>query len=79
MIARIIITIFTAGWTLPAWLGVSAYFSYLEAEIAQPLRGKEEINSFPHFGFMDQCATAAFIWLATVFAFWAWKLSGKKG
>ncbi|MBI5425285.1 MAG: hypothetical protein HZA32_14495 [Opitutae bacterium] len=72
---RLAIALFSTGWLVPAWLGVSSIMTILDAEVWPLLRGGHPANSFPFVGFGTRCFAISFLWLATVIVFWSWQLA----
>jgi hypothetical protein len=74
---RLLLTLFSIGWLVPAWLGFSLLFGFLELDVVPLLSGRHSLNSFPHLAFSSRCFGVAFLWLAAVAVFWSWQLSGR--
>lgn len=66
--------LFSIGWLLPAWLGISTLLTFVEAEVRPLLRGEDPSNSFPFVPFSARCFAVSMAWLAAAIAWWAWRL-----
>lgn len=75
MLRRLLIALFSAGWLVPLWISAYSMFAFCNGELWPRLRGEHPLNSFPFIRFSEQVFTFAFVWLAAVIAFWAWRLS----
>lgn len=58
------VAIFSSGWVLPGYLGLSAYLSFIQSQTAS------QINSFPFLNFSKQMFGLAVAWLALVIMIW---------
>ncbi len=65
------ITVLSAGWVLPAYIAVWTFLQYLDAEVAELLRGLEPMHSFPFLVEVQRWMTVAFSWFGLALAFWA--------
>jgi len=72
---RILICLFSAGWLIPLWLGVSTYLGFWQSEVLPILLGNPQMNSFPFIQFSKDCFTVSSVWLGLAIIFWSWKLS----
>ncbi len=72
MIKRTLISLFTAGWLIPLWLGVNSWLDFWQFEVWPRLVGGQPMNSFPMLDFSRQCLATAVIWLGLVLLFWSW-------
>ncbi len=62
--------VLSTGWLLPAYLGISSYLAWAEAEVWPLLRGEHPMNSFPHLRFCQQMLALSVTWLAVALAVW---------
>ena len=72
---RLFIAVFSAGWLVPALLGMSVYLDFVRFEAWPLLRGQHPGNSFPFLDFSRQCFGLAGVWLGIAIIFWSWRLT----
>ena len=75
MLRRLLIALFSTGWLAPLWISADSMFAFFNGELWPRLRGEHPLNSFPFIQFSERASTIAFVWLAAVIAFWAWRSS----
>jgi hypothetical protein len=64
------ISLFSAGWLIPACFAVKAFYRYLELELVPKITGAPLTHSFPFYDIFFIWVVTTACWLAAVIVHW---------
>ena len=69
---KVLVVAVSAGWLVPAWLGLDMYLAFWQIEGWPLLYDKPRGNSFDFLGLSRSCLRLAALWLAVALGLWSY-------